>query len=306
MAPGAALPLDPSYKPSVHIAELPSTASVDEIIAVIDRDGGVILTDFVSSRQLTEIDQETQPYIQDFEANEGYSIIPKETVVLNGLVGKSPTIAQICEHPHLTDLRNRILSETGSVAMEDTEWDYHIDPLLSVSMSFRIGYGAPRQRLHRDDTIHLIDHSQPYSLQKSSQFACLIAACETKQENGATMFVPGSHRWDGERRPKVEEVTFAEMKPGSALIFLAGAYHGGGHNSVSGFTRIVHGLFFCRGTLRTEENQFLTVPRSQVLSMSTAMQSLLGYKIPKFLSLGVVEGNDPMANLKEILVAANA
>lgn len=95
------------------------------------------------------------------------------------------------------------------------------------------------------------------------------------------------------------------MKPGSALIFLAGAYHGGGHNSVDEFTCVVHGFFFCRGTLRTEENQFLAVPRIKVLGMTAAMQELLGYKAPEFLALGLFEGNDPMRNLAFNLAAVS-
>lgn len=97
-----------------------------------------------------------------------------------------------------------------------------------------------------------------------------------------------------------------EMKPGSALIFLAGAYHGAGHNSVKDVTRILYGLFFCRGTLRTEENQFLAVSRSKVLDMSPQMQTLLGYKQPKLLSLGMYEGGNPMDDLKSAFITAGA
>ena len=95
------------------------------------------------------------------------------------------------------------------------------------------------------------------------------------------------------------------MEPGSALIFLAGAYHGAGHNSVPDFTRVVHGLFFCRGTYRTEENQFLAIPRSKVSSMSPMMQQLLGYKQPG-IALGLYENGDPMRDLQATLAAANA
>lgn len=72
-----------------------------------------------------------------------------------------------------------------------------------------MGYGAPRQRLHRDDIIHLVDHNLEYKLEKVSQFACLVAGVETTRENGATMFVPGSHKWDAKRLPRTDEVTFA-------------------------------------------------------------------------------------------------
>jgi ectoine hydroxylase-related dioxygenase (phytanoyl-CoA dioxygenase family) len=95
------------------------------------------------------------------------------------------------------------------------------------------------------------------------------------------------------------------MRPGSALVFLAGVYHGAGHNSVPDSTRVVHGLFFCRGTLRTEENQFLAIPRSKVMTMSPTMKSLLGYKQPNS-ALGLFENGDPMKDLEGTLVFANA
>lgn len=87
------------------------------------------------------------------------------------------------------------------------------------------------------------------------------------------------------------------MEPGSILIFLGSCYHGGGHNSTPNEMRKVHGLFFIRGTLRTEENQFLAVPRSKVDTMSEKMLSLLGYKKPTTV-LGVVNNADPSADLK--------
>lgn len=94
------------------------------------------------------------------------------------------------------------------------------------------------------------------------------------------------------------------MQPGSALIFLASCWHGAGHNSVRGFTRVQHGLFFVRGTMRTQENQFLAVPRSKVLGMSAEMQSLLGYKQPT-AALGMVENGDPMDDLLGVIERAN-
>lgn len=64
-----------------------------------------------------------------------------------------------------------------------------------------------------------------------------------------------------------------------------------------GEVRKIHGLFFIRGTLRTEENQFLAIPRSKVAKMGPKMLSLLGYKKPSTV-LGIVENEDPAANLQ--------
>lgn len=82
------------------------------------------------------------------------------------------------------------------------------------------------------------------------------------------------------------------MSPGSALIFLASAFHGGGHNSVPDSVRTMHSLFFIRGHLRTEENQFLAIPRSKVREMSPKMLELLGYKKPT-TALGIVDNRSP-------------
>ncbi|KAK3326652.1 phytanoyl-CoA dioxygenase [Apodospora peruviana] len=300
----------PDYKPSVRISELPASAHMDEILAVLDRDGGVILSDLVTLEQLASIDDEIEAYMtkDNRDDDEGFfkTLIPQETVLIGGLVGKSDTLAKICgEHPALEALRREILTDVGTRKVEGYDLPYHIEPLLSVSLSFRVGYGAVRQRLHRDDGTHLIEHeSKPYHLKNSAQLGCLIAAVETTQASGATMFIPGSHRWDDRREPRLDEVTFAEMKPGAALVFLAACWHGAGHNSVPGFTRVLHGLFFCRGTLRTQENQFLAVPRSKALTMSPQMLSLLGYKQPG-AALGMVENGDPMLDLPGFIAAAN-
>ena len=95
------------------------------------------------------------------------------------------------------------------------------------------------------------------------------------------------------------------MEPGSALVFLGTVYHGAGQNSAVDQVRKMYGLFFIPGTLRTEENQFLAIPRSKVLGMSDKMLSLLGYKIPETY-LGIVNNGDPAENLEEVFNMTNS
>ncbi|KAF2720200.1 hypothetical protein K431DRAFT_249779 [Polychaeton citri CBS 116435] len=300
-------PIDASYMPVSSIQRLPPSAPIEDILGILESDGGVIIEDFFSPKDLENVGLEIKASNSGASSawkNDSISIIPKETNLIPGLVGKSSTIAAVCETPLLTQLRERILTERFTVWREGVGQEYKIDPLLSCSFGFDIGHPAPRQLLHRDDNIHGIRHGGPFDLEKQSQFACLIAGCDTTRENGATMFIPGSHHWDDNRKPRVDEICFAEMKAGSALIFLGAAYHGGGHNSLPDFRRVVYGLFFVRGTLRTEENQFLTVPRSTVLKMSPVLQALLGYKQPETV-LGIVDNKDPMSDLEHFLTAAN-
>ncbi|KAJ9244421.1 hypothetical protein DTO280E4_1005 [Paecilomyces variotii] len=292
-------PIDPSYHPKASITTVPASTPVDYIVAILERDGGVILKDLVSQDELDTIEEEVRPWSNKSRVHadnatngDAFHIIPPQTTLVPGLVGKSKTVAQICERPVLEGLRQKILLEEYVANREGHVEPTAISPLLSLSMSMNIGYGAPRQLLHRDDTIHGIRHRwnvfQPWSFKHVSQFACLIAGCEVTRENGATMFVPGSHKWDDDRWPTADDVSFAEMSAGSALIFLAAAYHGGGHNSVPGSVRTMHSLFFVRGNLRTEENQFLAIPRSKVREMSPKMLELLGYKKPT-ANLGLVD-----------------
>lgn len=202
-----------NFRPSTHIAELPVSTPIEVILSTIDRDGGVILNDLVSAEELEMIEKEIEKYTKDDRnEDEGFfkGLVPQETMLIGGLVGKSDTLAKICEHPILEALRREILTDHGTRRVENFDLPYHIDPLLSVSLSFRIRYGAARQRLHRDDGTHLIEHeSKPYELKKSAQFGCLIAGVETTQANGTTMLIPGSHRWDDKRQPRLDEVTFA-------------------------------------------------------------------------------------------------
>jgi swainsonine biosynthesis dioxygenase SwnH1/2 len=210
--PAPPIPLDPDYKPSVAIISLPADAPLSQIKDVIARDGGVILTNLVSHQDLADVEEELEEYQSNAPSthDKALSIIPKETTVVPGLVGKSATMAKICsENPVLEGLRKDILEDNFGVVREEIREDNSIDPLLSISITLHIGHGAPRQRLHRDDNVHGIRHSAPFDLTKVSQFGCLIAATRTTQQNGATMFVPGSHLWDDSREPSTDEVCFA-------------------------------------------------------------------------------------------------
>jgi len=54
------------------------------------------------------------------------------------------------------------------------------------------------------------------------QVVLLTDRCNNTMQ--ATAVIPGSHLWPSDRAPKVEECTYAEMEPGSALFTLGCAY----------------------------------------------------------------------------------
>jgi swainsonine biosynthesis dioxygenase SwnH1/2 len=208
-------PLDPSFVPSVSLTKLPATSLTADIVAALDRDGGVILTNYVSKQDVNNIQEELRPYqtkdeaFKDAPVNAALEIVSSSTHLIHGLVGKSPTMAKVCESETLENVRNEILTERFHPVYENGEAeDFVIRPILSISGAFNIGYGAPRQKLHRDDFPHAVRHDRTFDLSKEMQVVCFVAGTKTTRENGATLFIPGSHRWPDERTGELEEVCF--------------------------------------------------------------------------------------------------
>ncbi|KAK1140646.1 hypothetical protein N8T08_009958 [Aspergillus melleus] len=163
-------PIDPDYKPPRSLKTIPASTPIEYILARLERDGGVILRDRVSPHDLAAISTELEPWNgrlarhpaegEASSSGDAFTTIPAQTTLVPGLVGKSPTVAQICELPVLGGLRQRILRDEFTVNREGHMEPNVINPLLSLSVSMNIEYGAPRQLLHRDDNVHGIRHDR--------------------------------------------------------------------------------------------------------------------------------------------------
>lgn len=206
-------PIDPSYVPSISLTKVPATTSIEAIVDILEKDGALILTDLVSSQEISAVNDELNPYIETenakTETHAAYDLVPKETVMIPGVVGKSPTMAKIAEFEVIEKLRTTVLQKKCTATWEDRTEEFTIGPLLNSSLTYYISYGGPRQRLHRDDMIHGIYHHGDYCLSNETQLGFMIAGSRTTRENGATMAIPGSHKWNHTRVPKTDEVCFA-------------------------------------------------------------------------------------------------
>jgi ectoine hydroxylase-related dioxygenase (phytanoyl-CoA dioxygenase family) len=137
------------------------------------------------------------------------------------------------------------------------------------------------------------------------QLASVVALVDFTRDNGATRVVPGSHRWpdrhlpmDEQTAPTQEQIAVAEMPAGSALIYAGGVIHGGGANSTGQPRRAVH-LSYCLGWLRTEENNYLSIPPAIAAGLPRLAQEVLGYAVYDGISrgggyLGMVRMQDPV------------
>ena len=102
------------------------------------------------------------------------------------------------------------------------------------------------------------------------------------------MIVPGSHTNPSEERPSEPPIS-VEMPAGSAVLYDASLFHGGGANSKQ--RRAAVSTVYCRAWLRQQENQYLCVPPAIARTIPRPLQRLIGYWVVGAL-LGVVEGGN--------------
>ena len=95
----------------------------------------------------------------------------------------------------------------------------------------------------------------------------------------------------------------AEMRAGSAVIYLGSSLHGGGPNTTADKRRRAMHMSFVVGWLRTEENNYLVNPVDTVRDLPERTQELLGYRVHDAIAsgggaMGLYLSNDPIEMMK--------
>ncbi len=252
-----------------------ATATGEQIATRMAQDGYVIVTDMMSDADVQTARADLHRVLETTKtgrnAFEGYS-----TQRVYALFAKTRTFDQAATHPLLLDVLDRVLGHYQ----------------LSAPVGIRIGPGEKAQILHCDDAIYPLTKPHPPVVVNT-----MWPLDEFTEENGATRFVPGSHRWEPGRHPtEADLVAMAAMTPGSAMFYLGSLWHGGGANQ-TGKPRLGVILEYAAAWLRPQENHCLAVPRDTVSRLPERLQELLGYNIyPPFV--GYVDGSHPLKVLR--------
>ena len=284
---------------SPKIERFDATADADTIHAAFERDGVVIVEGLLSPAVVARVNDEVGAAVDAADPNEElFNPIMQAfhgpcTKQVAGMPGISPTFAtDVMCHPLLLALCDRVLLPSCA------RYQLNLGHLLQR------GPGAEEQWLHRDEAVWS-DVPKPHP---ELQLATVIAFVDFTRDNGATRVVPGSHRWPDRQllpseqllntAPEPEQIAYAEMPAGSAVIYSGGTIHAGGANRTSIPRRGAH-LSYCLGWLRTEENNYLSTPPALAARLPRRAQELLGYAMHDSIPrgggyLGMVRMQDPV------------
>jgi ectoine hydroxylase-related dioxygenase (phytanoyl-CoA dioxygenase family) len=244
---------------------LPANTPVDEIVAIIARDGACILRDVLSADQVERVRAEIMPYVEA-TGNGRDNFTGVNTTRTGALVARSPACRDL-----VTD---KTITEAAALFLKP----YCERIQLHLTQVIRIRPGQVKQAVHRDRWAW-----GTYLKNIEPQFNTIWAITDFTRENGATNVVPGSvgPDWPDDRRPTPDEIGYAEMSAGSVLIYSGAVFHGGGENTSNG-DRIGINITYALGWLRQEENQYLSCPPEIAKDLSPELQALIGYSMGSY------------------------
>ena len=245
-------------------------ATVDAVVAGIERDGYAIVENFIPRDQvaamraeLTSVLDATPTGRNDFEGH--------RTRRIYALFAKTRCFDEWAIHPLVTGVLDRVLGEYYQ---------------LSAPTGIEIGPGEVAQVLHHDDSIYPLTKPHPEVVLNT-----MWPLDDFTEVNGATRIIPGSHRSPELPKDAEAKVVQADMPAGSVMFYTGSVWHGGGANH-SDRPRLGVILEYVASWLRAQETHLLAVPREVAATLPEKLQELLGYNIyPPFM--GYVDGRHP-------------
>ena len=235
-----------------------ATVSSGAIQEALDKHGCAIVENVLSMEDLTELNRQIVPHLEATIPDDKNAFNGSQTKRFGRLLYRVPMVRDMVRHPVVIG------------ALDGT--------LLPLAPTYKVTFtgvihvmaGESAQVLHRDNTP--FENPAPSVL-----FAAMWAAEDFQKENGATVFVPGSHLWSEDRHPTKDELQVAEMPAGSVLLYVGNLIHGSG-NCVMG-TRTGVSLQYAVSWLQQEENQALAVPFDIARTFDEDLLKLMGYDI---------------------------
>ncbi len=245
------------------LVHLPADAPAAEIVAVLERDGALILDNALPSAEVDALVAELRPYVEATATGRD-SFTGARTTRTGALVARSPLT-----RPLVMD--SRILALCEAVLKPNCHrYQLHLAQVI------RIMPGQGAQAIHRD--------RWAWGRQMAGvepQLNTIWALTDFTAANGATQVIPGSQAWPDDRKAEPHEIARAEMGKGSVLLYTGTVFHSGGAN-VADHDRWGLNITYALGWLRQEENMYLSCPPEIARTLEPDLQAMMGYAMSNY------------------------
>jgi ectoine hydroxylase-related dioxygenase (phytanoyl-CoA dioxygenase family) len=255
------------------LASVAADTPADEILKIVNRDGGVIIRNFLTQDQIDRFNADVEPPLKALRPGSKHenelvaAFHGHNTKRLTNLVTHSPTFrSEIVDHPLVHEFSDLVfLEESG------TYW-------MTTAQVIEIGPNSEAQFLHRDlENWYPFLGMGPSGPEVTINF--LVALTDFTEENGATRVIPGSNHWsDFEDRGTPEQTIPAVMNAGDALLISGKTAHGGGANQTSDEYRRGVAFTFNAGFLTGEEAYPFLIDMEIAKQLSPRVQRVLGFR----------------------------
>lgn len=247
------------------LVHLPADAPAAEIMAVLDRDGALILDDALPLAAVDALVAELAPYVEATPTGRD-SFTGSRTTRTGALVARSPRMRPLVMDARILALCDALLKPNCH------RYQLHLAQVI------RIMPGQTAQQIHRDRWAwgRQMPGVEP-------QLNTIWALTEFTAENGATQVIPGSQAWSDDRKALPHEIARAEMRKGSVLVYTGTVFHGGGASEAeTNGDRWGLNITYSLGWLRQEENMYLSCPPEEAAKLEPELAALVGYAMSNY------------------------
>lgn len=126
------------------------TTTKEELIRIIERDGGVIVEEIISQELAARIKADLEPYFKtDIKDESGF--FPETTRRATGLLGISDACVELACNSTFIDVANEMLTSEYTAWTGQEQQTWRSKPYISSTVAFQVNPGGKQQGLHRDD-----------------------------------------------------------------------------------------------------------------------------------------------------------
>jgi len=235
-----------------------ATSSTAEITSSIRVDGYAIVENALDMIEVRALSSQIKPHLEVTDPDCADAFMGERTKRFGRLLHRVPMTRKMVLDPVVLSTANALLLPYGPTCQ------VHFTGVMHIME------GETKQNLHRD--LSPFPNPAPTLV-----LATMWAVTDFTRHTGATVFVPGSHKWPDSRIPLKNELAVAEMAAGSVFLYAGNLIHGAG--SCKSGSRTGVALQYCVGWLRQEENQYLAVPLELARTFPKKLQRLMGYDL---------------------------